>query len=114
MRYARFILACLITLSVAALPAAAAGAFTAEAKSSDVAMSSSMPDCCDRESLPCDKPAGDLGPCATFSCMAKCFSYVGAPSPGVLVPVKTADQPRRTIDLVLLKIGSPPFRPPRV
>jgi hypothetical protein len=113
MRYARFILACLIALSVAVLPAAA-GVFAATAKLSDVAMSSSMPDCCDHEVPPCDKPAGGMGHCATFSCMAKCFSYVGASSPGLLMPARIADLPNWTTDLVLLKICSPPFRPPQV
>jgi hypothetical protein len=116
MRYARLILACLIALSVAVLPAGAVGAFAAVAKSADLAISDSMPDCCDHEMPPCDHPAGDMGRCGAIAgCMAKCFSYVGTPSPGALLaPVGAAVQPNWITDLVLLNIGSQPFRPPRV
>jgi hypothetical protein len=116
MRYVRLILACLIALSVATLPAvAAAGAFAAVAKSAEPAVSSPMPDCCDHEMPPCDNHVTDMGLCGTMGCMAKCFSYVGAASPGVpLAPIEASVQPSWTADPVLLKIGSPPFRPPRV
>jgi hypothetical protein len=74
--YARLILACLIALSVAVLPAV--GTFAAVAKSSDQAVSSSI-DCCDHEMPPCDHSASDMGLCCAMAgCMAKCFSYVGA------------------------------------
>jgi hypothetical protein len=116
MRYARLILACLIALSVAALPAGAVGAFAAVAKSADLAISSSMPDCCDHEMPPCDHPGGDTGLCGAMAgCMAKCFSYVGTSSPGALLArVGAVIQPNWIADLVLLNIGSPPFRPPRL
>jgi hypothetical protein len=113
MRYARIIFACLISFSVAMLPAA--NAFATIAKSADLVVSESMPDCCNHEALPCDNCANDTGICAMASCMAKCFSYAGAVSAGVLfAPAASQLRPSLAESVALLNIANLPFRPPRV
>jgi len=113
MRRARIILICLIAFSVAMLPAAST--FAAIAESADLAVSESVPDCCDHDAPPCDSCAGGTGICAMASCMAKCFSYTGAVSTGVLLaPAGPQLRPRRGDGMALLNIANLPFRPPRI
>jgi hypothetical protein len=133
MRIGRTILALLIALSVAMLPAAA-GAGSRSSASADMSgsdmsatdmpssdmsatdmaamdMSAMEGDCCPHKANPCDK-AND---CATMAaCALKCFSFAGAAWSVITFPASFANlaipfgdgpPPSQT--------GSPPFRPPR-
>ena len=130
MRIGRTIIALLVALSVAMLPAAAAAGLTSSASedmsttdmsatdmpsdmsATDMAamdMSAMEGDCCPN---PCDK-ADDCRMMAT--CVLKCFTFAGIawstitfPSSfaGLAVPCGGGPLPSHT--------GTPPFRPPRV
>jgi hypothetical protein len=127
MRIGRTILALLIALSVAMLPAAAGAGSrstppadmsgdisTTDVLSSDMSatdMSAMEGDCCPHKANPCDK-AND---CATMAaCALKCFSFAGTAWSAITFPASFAnlaipfgDGPPPS------QMGSPPFRPPR-
>ena len=113
MAIARTILALLIALSVASLPAAGAAAF--KLKPHDMAeMSASEPmDCCPPAANPCDKAMGD---CASMAaCMVNCLSYAGGMSSPLVYPVTLAAlMPLFESGVLHSHTSSPPFRPPRV
>src|SRR5260370_42287135 len=75
MSIGRTIVALLVALSVALLPAA--GGAGASAKPSQAAGMSmeDMADCCPPKANPCEKDMGDCGAMAT--CVLKCFGFVG-------------------------------------
>jgi hypothetical protein len=119
MRIGRTILALLIALSVAMLPAAAsAGAGSKSPGSVEMSSDMSAPDmsamaddCCPHKANPCDE-AGDCGTMAT--CVLKCFSFADA-SPSTIVFPSSLTTPAApvVVDPLPSHTGSPPFRPPR-
>ena len=128
MRIGRTILALLIALSVAMLPAAAGAGFRSSAptdmsandmsasdmSASDMSamdMSAMEGDCCPHQANPCDK-ADDCRTMAT--CALKCFTFAGTawstitfPSSFAKLAVPIGGGPLSS------QTGSPPFRPPR-
>ena len=112
-RIGRTILALLVALSVAVLPAVAAAASIA--KSGNVAISTGAADCHHHASQP-DHHNKTMDECA---CMAACafssFSFATPLVTGVLLRTSvTVVQPVRTDNAVFAYIETPPFRPPRV
>jgi len=114
MGLARTILAIVIALSVAALPAAA-GCISV-AKSAPQTLQSAMSDDCDHHGSSPAHGSKAMDDCGSMGlCAAKCFNYAGTVLPHVMaVPTGSALQPVANGDIVVLQIGSPPFRPPRV
>jgi hypothetical protein len=110
MRILRTIVALLIALSVAMLPAA--GGIAATAQSVDMSMSASMDDC-ERSVMPCHKPMDDCQLMA--ACALKCFNFSGMTYSVMLFPIALADMtPSFSADPFRGQTSSPPFRPPRV
>ena len=112
MRIGRTILAILIALSVAILPAAGAAVVSSQSAAPEgMSMTDDM-DCCPHKANPCDK-ADDCGTMAT--CALKCFSFAGTPSSIFVFPPTFA---KMTASLAVnpfsSQTGTPPFRPPRV
>ena len=122
MRFARTILAILIALSVAMLPAAGAAAFTPKSapmnmQAMQMSASEPMHDCCPGEANPNNNPNNkamdDCGSAA--ACALKCFSFVGGVRSPLGYSLTFAERvPPRQSDAVRSLTGSPPFRPPRV
>jgi hypothetical protein len=121
MRVGRTILALLLALSVAMLPAAAgAGVSSKSPETADISdtdmsttdMSAMEGDCCPHKANPCDQ-ADD---CATMAaCALKCFSFAGAPWSVIVFPSSFAKLAAPFADKSFpSQTGSPPFRPPRV
>ena len=113
MRIARTILALLITLSVALLPAA--GGAGLASKSADTIEMSAMEDmdCCPHKANPCDR----MGGCTSMAtCALHCFTFAVSSAPLPFVdPLTLADNmPVLQDDDVPSQSGIPPFRPPRV
>jgi hypothetical protein len=128
MRIARTILALLISLSVAILPAAGgAVALTAsapdvaapqalqvdaaEAASEPMAMAEPMDDCCDHGTMPCDQGKT----CASvLMCAMHCFNFTTVEAAVIIFPLTVAAKVLRPAEsAVPSRIGAPPFRPPR-
>ena len=107
----RTILALLIALSVALLPAAGGAGVGSPAPAGMSAMED-MPDCCPQKADPCEKAMDNCGTMAT--CALKCFSFVGTssivvfPSTFASMAIPLAANPFAS------QPGSPPFRPPRI
>jgi hypothetical protein len=116
MRIGRTILALLIALSVAMLPAAAgAGVSSKSPEMADMDagdMSSAMEDdCCPHKANPC--AMDDCGSMAT--CALKCFSFSGASSSIIVFPSTFAKVATPfAANPFSSQTGTPPFRPPRV
>ena len=113
MAFARTILALLIALSVAWLPAAGAAAFKFKSQEM-VEMSASEPmDCCPPAANPCDKSMGD---CASMAaCIVNCLGFAtGASSPFVYPTTLATLMPPFESGVLPSQMGNPPFRPPRV
>ncbi len=114
----RFVIA-LVAVAVTAMPASAG--FAAPVKASQNAsaeMAATMAaDCQHGGAMPAEhhgpKPAND---CASMaSCAAICFNYAGTAVPSVPLPSNVSRLPPvRASTFVASRIGSPPFRPPRV
>jgi hypothetical protein len=108
----RAILALLIALSVALLPAAG-GAGVKSSEPADMSVMEGMPDCCPQNADPCAKAMDHCASMAT--CALKCFSFAGAASSIIVFPSTFASM---TIPLAAnpfaSQTGSPPFRPPRI
>ena len=110
----RTILALLVALSVAMLPAAGgAGVSVKSPEPADMSMMEDMTDCCPHKANPCEKAMDDCAAMAT--CVLKCFSFAGTlssiivfPSAGAKMAAFFANNPFSS------QTGSPPFRPPRV
>jgi hypothetical protein len=111
MNVGRTILALLIALSVAMLPAAG-GAGVKSLAPAGMSVMEDMPDCCPQKADPCEKAMDDCAAMAT--CALKCFSFAGAASSIIVFPSTFASM---TIPFAAnpfsSQTGSPPFRPPR-
>ena len=106
----RTILAVVIALSVATLPAAGGAALIA--KSVDMSMSDSMSDC-DRHVMPCHNAMDDCQSMA--ACALKCFNFSGTSFSVLTFPLMLTDRTLAFTDGPFHpQTSSPPFRPPRV
>ncbi len=114
MGLARTILAAMIALSVALLPAA--GGAVAGLKAADVSVSEPMHDCCEHGAMPCDQAQKAVDDCmSTAACVLKCFNFSGIASSSMLIAqAESTIEPVRVSQLVGSQTGCPPFRPPRV
>ena len=113
MSIGRTILALLVALSVALLPAAAgAGVSVKSPAQADMSAMEDMHDCCPKAN-PCDKALDDCGTMAT--CALKCFSFAATLSSIIAFPAVFAKIPGLIDDqLFSSQRSNPPFRPPRV
>ena len=111
MNVGRTILALLIALSIALLPAAG-GAGVKSPAPAGMSVMEGMPDCCLPQANPCEKAMDDCGSMAT--CALKCFSSSGIASSIIVFPSTFA---RMTASFAANPLSSqtnsPPFRPPR-
>jgi hypothetical protein len=106
----RTILAVLIALSVAMLPAAGSAKSPEPA---DMSMMEDMTDCCPHKANPCEKAMDDCAAMAT--CVLKCFSFTGTSSSKIVFPSTFAKMAAFFANNPFSsQTGSPPFRPPRV
>jgi hypothetical protein len=113
MSIGRTILALLIVLSVAMLPASLGAGISLN--STDMTDMSAMQDmdCCPHQANPCDKGMTDCGSMA--ACALKCFSFSGGSFSTVVFPeILASVAPSFERRLFRSQISSPPFRPPRV
>jgi hypothetical protein len=113
MNAGRTILALLIALSVAMLPAAGAvGMSPKSSMQTDTATMAGTSDCCPHQANPCAK-VDDCGTMAT--CALKCFSFAGV-APSIIVFPSSFAKMAATFGRNPLspQMGSPPFRPPRI
>ena len=119
MSIGRTILALLVSLSVAMLPAAAGAGVNSKtpdqadmSMTEDVSMSEDMHDCCPPEANPCGPAMDHCGTMAT--CALKCFSFAGTSSEIIVFPATSvkmiAPFERNSFSS---QTGAPPFRPPR-
>ena len=84
MRIGRTILAILIALSVAILPAAGAAVVSSQsAEPAGMFMTDDM-DCCPHKANPCEKAMEDCTAMAT--CALKCFNFAGTLSSAIVFP----------------------------
>ena len=113
MNVGRTILALLIALAVAMLPAAGGAGVKSPAPAADVSAMEDMPDCCPQKADPCAKVMDDCAAVAT--CALKCFSFAVTSSSIIVFPSAFSSM---TIPLAANPFasqpGSPPFRPPRI
>ena len=112
MSIGRTILALLIALSVAMMPAAGTTGVSSKSPApTDVSMMDEMHDCCPHKANPC--AMDDCGSMAT--CALKCFSFSGASSSTIIFPLTFAKLATPFDgDPFSSQTGTPPFRPPRV
>jgi hypothetical protein len=110
----RTILALLLALSVAMLPAASgAGVSVKSPEPMDMSMMEEMTDCCPHKANPCEKAMDDCAAMAT--CVLKCFSFAGTLSSIIVFPSACAKMATFFANNPFSsQTGSPPFRPPRV
>lgn len=113
MRFGRTILVLAVALSVAILPVTFAGATTAQ--SFEMADSGTADDCCAQEPF-CDTSSKPMKRCAAMTaCAAMCFGFTSPAVGGAtLDSIGAVLNPTRVENIRLSRIGSPPFRPPRV
>jgi hypothetical protein len=114
MSIGRTILALLIALSVAMLPAAgSAGVSSKSPAPTDVSMMDEMHDCCPPEANPCNHAMDNCGSMAT--CALKCFSFAGTSSSVIVFPAAFAKMiAPLEHNPFSSQTRAPPFRPPRV
>jgi hypothetical protein len=120
MSIGRTILALLIALSVAMLPAAAgARVSVTSADATEMSAMTDMLDCCPHiadtcdKANACDKAMADCGSMAT--CALTCFSFAGTSFSTIVFPSIAARMPAPiAAHPVSSQTSSPPFRPPRV
>ena len=112
MSIGRTIVALLIALSVAMLPAAGSAAMSAKSpEAAGIYVTDDMSDCCPHKANPCEKAMDDCAAMAT--CALKCLSFLGTsavivfPSAFAKMTASFAANPCSS------QAGSPPFRPPR-
>jgi hypothetical protein len=112
MSIGRTIVALLIALSVAILPAAASAGMTVKSpEAAGISTAEGMPDCCPHKVNPCGKVMDDCAAMAT--CALKCFSFVET-SAVIIFPSAFAKMTASfATDRFSSQTGSPPFRPPR-
>ena len=114
MNIGRTILALLVALSVALLPAAGVAGVSAKSPDSgDMSTMEDMHDCCPPQANPCDKA---MDGCSTMaSCALKCFSFAATSSSVIVFPSILATMTASFVSRSFpSQMGSPPFRPPRV
>jgi uncharacterized protein involved in copper resistance len=116
-RIAQTILAIIIALSVATLPAAA-GFAAVSASTADLSGSSAMPDCDHHNhATPAGQPQKSTDDLACLAaCALHCFSFTATDFSGIAFssPASAALKPVRMNGAVSSLMGSPPFRPPRI
>ncbi len=120
MSIGRTILALLVSLSVAMLPAAAGAGVSSKSPhqadmsmTEDMSMPEDMHDCCPPKANPCDHAMDDCGSMAT--CVLKCFSFAGTSSSFITFPASFAKMiAPLEHNPFSSQTGAPPFRPPRV
>jgi hypothetical protein len=115
LRIGRNIIAILISLSVATLPAAA-GFVSNMPTASKMPVSVAMADCEHHDKVPSGQTQKTTDNCASMAaCALTCFNFTGTPLSGFvcLSPSSTALKPVRMTAHVSSLMGSPPFRPPR-
>jgi hypothetical protein len=112
MRIGRTILALLVALSVAMLPAAGgAGVSPKSPEPADMSMTDDMSDCCPHKANPCEKAMDDC----MATCVLKCFNFAGTLSSIIVLPSVCAKMAAFFANNSFSsQTGSPPFRPPRV
>jgi hypothetical protein len=115
MRIGRTIVAVLVALSVATLPATtgfAAGA----AKAMEVSVSPAMPDCDHHHNAPGGKTqkTTDDGACMA-ACALNCFNFMTTANSSIdfSSPASATLKPVHASNIFASQLGSPPFRPPR-
>jgi hypothetical protein len=116
MSIGRTILAFLIAMSVAMLPAAGAGLSSKSRDQADMSMTEDMSmakdthDCCPPTANPCDDGCG-----AMASCALKCFSFAVTSSSFITFPASFAKMiAPLEHNPFSSQTSAPPFRPPRV
>ena len=111
----RTILAILVAVAVALLPASGGAAFAAEhdGTHSRAAVALTMADADD--AVPCDHGRSTVADCGSLAfCALKCFTYAGLSVPTIATPFAVACAPPvPPIDGVDSRDGAPPCRPPR-
>jgi hypothetical protein len=127
----RTILALLVSLSVAMLPAAAVGVSSKSPDRADISMTEDMSmthdismtddmsttedmhDCCPPMANPCDRAMDNCGSMA--GCVLKSFSFAGTSSSVIVFPATSAKMiAPLEHNPFSSQTGAPPFRPPRV
>lgn len=115
MRLARTVMAFVIALSVAMLPATGLTAVSANSAEMAVStdMSAAMDDCCPDRAKPCDQGGAQCQSMA--SCAHQSFSISDVTVLQFAYPMLPGDSlPTLADQAVPLHAGSPPFRPPRI
>ena len=114
-RIGRTILAIVVATSVVMLPAT--GGFAAGSKAMELTVSESVPDCAHDHDLPNNTTQKRTDGCDSMAgCALKCFTIteVSFSSVSFLPAANTALVHIRTSDNISSRMGSPPFRPPRI
>jgi hypothetical protein len=108
------ILALVVALSVATLPATAG--FAANNRAMDATASVAMPDCEHHHHAPAPQKqnSADDSACVT-ACTLSCFGFTatGVSAIAFSPPASTALKPVHASNILASRMGSPPFRPPR-
>jgi hypothetical protein len=120
-RILRTIMAVLLAVAVAAMPAAAGVMAAAEMKadaSAGMAHAGDMPADCAHHHAPAPGDQGQKGGddgAAMAACAVHCFTYVGTIVPGIaVVPTSSRLAPLASTDQIASDRAAPPFRPPRI
>jgi hypothetical protein len=118
-RIVRTIMAVLLAVAVAAMPAAAgamAAAGTRQDASVAMAHAGDMPADCVHHQAPADR--GSNGPdhgAAMAACADHCFTYVGTVAPGLAMTAPPSHlEPLASVGRIATNLAAPPFRPPRI
>jgi hypothetical protein len=118
-RVVRTILAFVLSVSIAVVPATAGGV-PAAGQESAAKIAATGIDCSHHGAAHHDGAGGNGAKagddCASMTaCAVKCFAYAGAVlPPTVPAPAGWRLQPIGAAGLLVAQIGNPPFRPPRV
>ena len=113
MAFPRTILALVIALSVAVLPAASGATVNSKSyHATEITAAESMDDCCPHAANRCDKAAHECGSMAM--CALHCFSFTGGQSSPLVYPRRIGHVvPAFESVGFYTHTGSRPFRPPR-
>ena len=117
-RIVRTIMAVVLAVAVAAMPAASAvaAAGTMHDASAAVAHSAAMPEDCPHHHAPADHGQKGADDCTSMAaCAVHCFTYVGTVAPGIaMMPKSSHLRPLASAGRIRSNLAAPPFRPPRV
>ena len=115
LRVGRIIIAILISMSVASLPATAGFAANVPTESKMPA-SVTMPDCSHNDKAQSGQTQKTTDNFASrAACALTCFNFTGTPLSGFVLPPSSAALKLVRIGAhVSSRMGSPPFRPPRI